>query len=85
MNSLIDSLFCEYLEKQPVSAMPGYSDLAHRALETERALRTHLSPEASRLFEDLSEMTARLHYLEVEDAFRHACRLGAQAAKELVE
>ena len=83
MSEIINRMFSDYLSEQNVAADSKYSELARRALEKERDLRSMLSKEQTLCFEELFELTSEIHFLEVKDAFFSACRLGANASKEL--
>ena len=82
MEHIISTLFSEYLSGQTVSGDPGYSRLSGQALTKEKEFRGMLTREQTVCFEQLFELTAQIHFLEVKDAFFSACKLGANAAKE---
>ena len=84
MEKIIGKLFSDYLSEQTIAAEADYSALSKCALEKERALRSLLNEEQICCFEELFELTAQIHFLEVKDAFFNACKLGAKASKELV-
>ena len=83
MSEIIGRLFSDYLSEQSIAANSEYSVLAKKALDKERELRGMLSKEQALCFEELFELTSEIHFLEVKDAFFSACRLGANASKEL--
>ena len=82
MEKIISKLFIDYLSEQNMTAISDYSALAKCALQKEKELRSLLNEEQTKCFEELFELTSQLHYLEVEDAFSYACKLGAKVLKE---
>lgn len=82
MEKIISKLFTDYLSEQEVTTRSDYSTLSKCALQKEQELRSQLNEEQTKCFEDLFEITAQLHYLEVKDAFFYACKLGAKVLKE---
>ena len=80
MEKIISKLFSAYLSEQSAAADP---DLSHRALQKETELRNQLDEKQTKCFEELFELTAQIHYLEVKDAFFYACKVGATLSKEL--
>ena len=84
MGNIINKLFSDYLSEQKIVGDPEYSALSRQALQKERELRESLSEEQTKCFEELFEITAQLHFLEVKDAFSQGCRLGAKASKEFI-
>lgn len=82
MEKIISKLFSDYLSGQRIAAESDRSALSSCALQKEKELRSLLNEEQTRCFEELFEVTAQIHYLEVRDAFSYACKLGAKAAKE---
>jgi hypothetical protein len=84
MNTIIQKLFSDYLSEQKIAADPAYSALAGEALQKERDLRELLNEEQTACFEELFELTSQIHFLEVKDAFQCACKLGANASRELI-
>lgn len=84
MEKIISKLFSDYLAEQTVASTPAYSALAKSALQKEKDLRCLLNEEQTKCFEELFELTAQIHFLEVKDAFFNACKLGATASKEFV-
>lgn len=83
MDSMIDMCFAEYLSRAKNTDDPEYNKLAKVAVLTEECLRSTLSEEQTKLFEELSDIRLQIHYLEVKECFRQACRLGAKLSKEL--
>ena len=82
MEKITNELFSNYLSKQDIVSDPEYSRLAKCALEKERELRSGLDDEKTKCFEELFELTSQIHFLEVKDAFRNGCRLGARISEE---
>ncbi|MBE6765968.1 MAG: hypothetical protein E7550_00040 [Ruminococcaceae bacterium] len=84
MEKIINKLFTDYLSEQSIAIRPDYSALARSALAKEQELRRMLNDEQTKCFEKLFELTSEIHFLEVKDAFNEACKLGANASKELI-
>lgn len=84
MDKIISKLFSDYLSEQSIATRSEYSALSRSALQKEKELREQLDEKQTRCFEELFELTAQVHYLEVKDAFFSACKLGANASKEFV-
>ena len=84
MEKIINKLFFDYLSEQKVASNPEYSALAKSALEKEKELRSRLTEDQIKCFEELFELTSQIHFLEVKDAFFNACKLGAKASKEFI-
>lgn len=84
MEKIICKLFSDYLSMQDITTKSDYSAISKSALEKEKELRKQLNEEQTRCFEELFELTAKIHYLEVKDAFSHACKLGAKVSKEFI-
>lgn len=82
MEKIISKLFSDYLSEKSIAAGSDYSALSKCALQKEKELRGQLNEEQTRCFEELFEITAQIHYLEVKDAFSYACKLGAKILKE---
>lgn len=84
MQKIINKLFSDYLSEQNIASESDYSSLAKSALQKEKELRSKLSEEQTKCFEELFELTSQIHFLEVKDAFFSACKLGATASKEFI-
>lgn len=84
MNTILDKLFSEYLSNQSIAAHFDYAALGRQAFEKEKQLRGKLDAEQTACFEELFELSAQIHFLEVKDAFYNGCKLGAAASRELV-
>lgn len=84
MEKIINKLFSDYLSEQNIASKPEYSTLAKSALQKEKELRNKLNEDQTKCFEELFELTSQIHFLEVNDAFFNACKLGAKASKEFV-
>lgn len=83
MTKIISKLFSDYLSEQN-TVNKEHSLLAKKALKKEVELRSRLNEEQTKLFEELFEITSEIHFLEVKDAFIHACKLGIEASKEFI-
>ena len=84
MQKIINKLFSDYLSEQNIASESDYSSLANSALQKEKEIRSKLSEEQTKCFEELFELTSQIHFLEVKDAFFSACKLGATASKEFI-
>ena len=84
MKSLMQKLFSDYLSEQKIASQPEYAALAKEALQKEKELRCAMGQDQARLFEELSEISAQIHFLEVKDAFAAAFRQGAEAAWDFI-
>ena len=84
MEKIINKMFSDYLSEQNIASKPEYSALAKRTLQKEKELRNKLNEDQTKCFEELFELTAQIHFLEVKDAFFNACKLGAKASKEFI-
>lgn len=82
MEEIISKLFSDYLSEQRITREPTYSKYAKEAVLKEKELRETLSEEQTAHFESLLEIISQIHFLEVEDAFSKACKLGARVSKE---
>ena len=84
MQNIISKLFSDYLSEQTIVSNEEYAAITKKALQQEIELREKLTEEQTRCFEELSEITSQIHFLEVKDAFFSACKLGAKASKEFI-
>ena len=84
MEKIISKLFSDYLSEQTIAKGSDYSALAKTALQKEKELRNQLNEEQTKCFEELFEITSQIHFLEVKDAFKSGCKLGAKASKEFI-
>lgn len=84
MEQFLQNLFSQYLSEQKTPLQSEWEDLAKQALKKEKELRNNLTQQQTQQLEELLELMSQIHYIEVKEAFGYACKLGANASKELL-
>ena len=83
MDKIINKLFSDYLSEQSFSSETDYAALVKCAMRKEEEFRNMLDKEQTECFEELFEISSKIHFFEVKDAFYNACKIGAEASKDL--